>query len=418
MQVITGSKQQATSNSSISTAIKSDFPVFQTNPDLVYLDSAATSFKPRHVISAMDDYYENYPANVHRGIYQLSEKATAAYEGSRRVIQKFINARSEREIVFTRGATEAINLVAQGWGRQFLKPNDEIILSILEHHSNIVPWQFIAKEKKCVIKFLDVDDRGVLRLDQLSKLISRKTKIISVTHVSNALGTINPLRPLIQKAHAIGAKVLVDGAQSVPHVPLDVSYLDCDFLVFSGHKMCGPTGIGVLYGKEKILQEMNPWLGGGDMIREVYKDSSTWNDIPLKFEAGTPPIAEAIGLGAAIEYLSEKGMNAVRMHEKKLLAYALDTLGEIPGIKLYGPCDPEIQSGVVSFTLAGIHPHDIASILDEQNIAIRVGHHCCMPLMERLGVAATARASFYLYNTEEDIDRLTEGIREAKKIFN
>lgn len=393
------------------------FPIFQENPDLVYLDSAATSLKPKSVIDAVSDYYGKYSANVHRGIYQLSEKATAAFEGARKTVQQFINAKSDREIIFTRGGTEAINMVAQGWGAQYLKNNDEIILTVLEHHSNIVPWQMVAKKKNCTIKYLDVDDRGVLRTDQLSKLLTRRTRMIALTHVSNGIGVINSLKPIIQKAHAIGAKILVDAAQSAPHLGIDVQYLDCDFLAFSGHKMCGPTGIGVLYGKEKILKEMEPFLGGGDMILEVTKTNSTWNELPWKFEAGTPPIAEAIGLGAAINYLQSIGMANIRAHEKKLLGYALAELSKISGVKFYGPCDPEIQGGVLSFNIEGVHPHDIASIFDAEGVAIRAGHHCNMLLMERLGVPATVRASFYIYNNEADVDRLSQAIYKVKEIF-
>jgi cysteine desulfurase/selenocysteine lyase len=396
MQSVKISKQIQNSNEK---NYKQDFPIFEEKPNLTYLDSAATSLKPKIVIDAVSSYYGKYSANVHRGIYQLSEEATAAFEGARKTVQQFINAKSEKEIIFTRGTTEGINMVAQGWGNDFLKSGDEIILTVLEHHSNVVPWQMIAKRKNCAIKYLDVDDRGVLRTDQLSKLLTRRTKMIALTHVSNGIGVINPLKPIIQKAHAIGAKVLVDAAQSAPHMGIDVQYLDCDFLAFSGHKMCGPTGIGVLYGKEKILEAMNPFLGGGDMILEVTKTSSTWNELPYKFEAGTPPIGEVIGLGAAIQYLQSIGMANIRAHEKKLLGAALQTLSKIPGVKFYGPCDPEIQGGVLSFTIEGVHPHDIASIFDSEQIAIRAGHHCNMLLMERFGIAATARASFYLYNT-------------------
>ena len=398
-------------------SIKNNFPIFETHPELVYLDSAATSLKPKSVIDAVSDYYTRYSANVHRGIYKMCEEATSAYEGARKIVQQFINAKSEKEIIFTRGGTEALNMVAQGWGAQHLIANDEIILSVLEHHSNIVPWQMVAEAKKCKIKYLDIDHDGVLRIDQLSKLLSRRTKMIALTHASNGIGTINPLRPLIQKAHAIGAKVLVDACQSEPHLPLDVQYLDCDFLTFSGHKMCGPTGIGVLYGKEKILRDMRPFLGGGDMILEVTKTHSTWNDLPWKFEAGTPPIAEAIGLGAAVKFLQSVGMGEIRAHEKKLVRLALDELKKIPGVKLYGPCDPEIQGGVISFTIDGTHPHDIASIFDSQNIAIRAGHHCNMLLMERLKIPATARVSFYMYTTEEDVSKLVKAVWEAKEIF-
>ncbi|MEK7523630.1 MAG: cysteine desulfurase [Patescibacteria group bacterium] len=397
--------------------MRKDFPIFKKQPALVYLDSAATSLKPQCVIDAMDEYYGEYSANVHRGLYAMSERATQAYEGARQEVKKFLNAASEKEVIFTRGTTEAINLVAYAWGNKWLKEGDEIILTVLEHHSNIVPWQMLAKRKKCHLKFLDVDSHSVLQLDKLSDLMTRRTKMLAISHVSNALGTITSLRPIIQKAHAISAKVLVDAAQSAPHLPLDVQYLDCDFLAFSGHKMCGPTGIGVLYAKEKMLETMDPFMGGGDMIREVHQTSATWNDLPWKFEAGTPPIAEAIGLGRAIQYLREIGLSNIRRHEKKLLTHALSLLGKIPDLQLFGPCDPEIQSSVISFGVKGIHPHDIAAILDTENIAIRAGHHCCMPLMERMKIQATARASFYLYNTEEDIEKLASGIKKVKKIF-
>lgn len=397
--------------------IKKDFPIFTANPKLVYLDTAATSFKPACVISAVNDYYSKYSANVHRGLYDLSEKASAAYEGARTTVKNFVNAKSEKEIIFTRGTTEALNIVAKGWGEQFLKSGDQIVLSILEHHSNIIPWQMIAKKKNCYIKFVDIDKNGMLKMDELNELLSRKTKIVAISHVSNALGTINPIKKIIQKAHAVSAKVVIDAAQSVPHMPVDVQHLDCDFLAFSGHKMCGPTGIGVLYGKEDILNKMEPFFGGGDMIKEVTTEKSNWNDLPWKFEAGTPPIAEAIGLGAAVKYLQSIGMEAIREHEKSLLKFALERLKKIPEVQLFGPCDSEIQGGVISFTIKGAHPHDIAAVLNEENIAVRAGHHCCMPLMQKLCVPATTRASFYIYTTEEDIERLCEGISKVIKIF-
>lgn len=396
---------------------KADFPIFKEQPDLVYLDSAATSFKPHVVLDAMNDYYTKYGANVHRGLYDLTTKATTAYENSRKTVSDFIRAKSEKEIIFTHGATDAINMLSQSFSERYLNPGDEIILSLLEHHSNIVPWQMIANKKKCIIKFIEINKDGTLKIDQLSKLLTRRTKIIALSHVSNALGTITSLRPIIQKAHAVNAKVLIDAAQSVPHMPIDVSYLDCDFLVFSGHKMCGPTGIGVLYGKEHLLNEMQPVFGGGDMVLEVHKTSSVWNDLPWKFEAGTPPIAEAIGLTAAIEYLKTIGMNRIRDHEKKLLRLAIDELRNIPEINLYGPCDPDVQSGVLSFGIEGIHPHDIADILNNDNVAIRAGHHCCMPLMDELKIPATARASFYLYNTDEDIFKFTAALKKVISIF-
>ena len=397
--------------------LKKDFPIFKNNPNLVYLDSAATSLKPKSVISAMDEYYKNYSSNVHRGLYKLSEKATEAYENAREIVQKFINAKSSREIIFTSGTTHSINLVAQGWGEQNLRKGDEIILTILEHHSNIVPWQMIARRHGCKIKFLDIDENGVLKIDQLSKLLTKRTKIVSVSHIGNALGTINPIKTIIQRAHKVGAKVFIDAAQSAGHLPIDVQKPDCDFLAFSGHKMCGPTGIGVLYAKEKILRQTEPFFGGGDMIREVKKTHSTWNDLPWKFEAGTPPIAEAIGLGASINYLQKIGFKNIRKHSAHLLGFAIKKLQKIPGVKLFGPLNPKIQSGILSFTVDGVHPHDIAAILDQNNIAIRAGHHCCMPLMERLKIPATARASFYIYNTEKDVEKLAQGILKVKKIF-
>jgi cysteine desulfurase/selenocysteine lyase len=343
--------------------------------------------------------------------------AEEAYEGARKTVAEFLNAKSEKEIVFTSGTTGAINMVAAGWGAQFLKSNDEIILSVLEHHSNIVPWQMIAKKKGCKIKFIDVNDDGTLKIEKLLGLLSRRTRIIALSHVSNSLGTVTPLKPIIQKAHAVGAKVLIDAAQSVAHFSLDVQYLDCDFLAFSGHKLYGPTGIGALYAKEKILEEMDPFFGGGDMILEVTKTRFTPNKIPWKFEAGTPPIAQAIGLGAAIEYVKSIGIQSIRAHESALLTLAIKELKKIPGVTIYGPCDPQIQSGIISFNIDGVHPHDVAAIFDEENIAIRAGHHCNMPLMERLKVSATCRASFGIYNTEEDILKMAKAILKVKKVF-
>lgn len=397
---------------------KKDFPIFKHHPRLVYLDSAATSLKPSCVTRAILDYYEKYSANVHRGLYDLSEKATREYENARIGVQKFINAKSPKEIIFTRGATEAINIVALTWASQNVRSGDDIIISVAEHHSNLVPWQLLAKKRNAVLKFADVNSKGILDIDQFSRLLSRRTRMVAFSHVSNALGTINPVKFLTQKAHAVGAKILIDAAQSAPHMPMDVQELDCDFLAFSGHKMCGPTGIGVLYAKEKILEKTEPLFGGGDMIREVYKTHSKWNDLPWKFEAGTPPIAQAIGLGAAIKYLQKIGMSRIREHEKKLTSYALAELSKIPAVELYGPCDPRIQSGVISFNIKGIHAHDVADILNQEGIAVRAGHHCCMPLMERLGIAATIRASFYLYSTEEDVDKLVKAIKKIKKIFS
>lgn len=398
--------------------MKKDFPIFKTQPNLVYLDSAATSLKPKCVIDAVNKYYSEYSANIHRGIYDLSELATEAYENVRTLAKNFLNARSEKEIIFTRGTTEGINLIARTWGAQNLRSGDEILLSIMEHHSNIVPWQMVARAKNAVIKFVEINKDGTLDMKQLSKLLTKRTRIVSITGVSNAIGTINPLKLIVQKAHAVGAKVLVDAAQGAPHMPLDVQHLDCDFLVLSGHKMCGPTGVGVLYVREKILENMEPLFGGGEMIREVYRTHAKWNDLPYRFEAGTPPIAEVIGLGTAIKYLQGIGMKAVREHEKKILKYAIKTLGKIPGVTLYGPLDPEIQSGVLSFNIDGVHGHDIADIFNDYHIAVRAGHHCCMPLMEMLKVPATVRASFYIYSTKEDVDKLATAIEKVKKIFS
>jgi cysteine desulfurase/selenocysteine lyase len=397
---------------------KKDFPIFATQPNLVYLDSAATSLKPKCVIDAVAKYYSEYSANIHRGIYDLSERATEAYENVRTLAKNFLNARSEKEIIFTRGTTEGINLVARTWGAQNLRSGDEILLSIMEHHSNIVPWQMIARAKNAVIKFVEINKDGTLDMKQLSKLLTKRTRIVSITAVSNSLGTINPIKLIVQKAHAVGAKVLVDAAQGAPHMPIDVQHLDCDFLVLSGHKMCGPTGVGVLYVREKILEKMEPLFGGGDMIREVYRTHAKWNDLPYRFEAGTPPIAEVIGLGEAIKYLQIIGMNAVREHEKKILKYAIKTLGKIQGVTMYGPLDPEIQSGVLSFNVDGVHGHDIADIFNDSHVAVRAGHHCTMPLMEVLKVPATVRASFYIYSTKEDVDKLAKAIKKVKKIFS
>lgn len=398
--------------------MKQDFPLFDSNPSLIYLDNAVTSLKPKQVIQAETEYYTNYSANVHRGLYQLSTKATEAYEASRETVQKFIHAAYPHEIIFTSGATAAINAVAQGFTKQLLHQGDEIIVTILEHHSNLVPWQIMAKRMGLKLKFLDIKENGELNEEAFGKLLTTHTRFLAITHVSNAIGTITPLKRIIQKAHAAKVKVLVDAAQSVPHIPIDVQYLDCDFLVFSGHKMLGPTGIGVLYAKEKILQQVEPFLYGGDMIKEVYQEYSVWNDLPWKFEAGTPNIAGVIGLKRAIEYLKEVGLSNIHEYEKKLLAYALSELKKLPSLKLFGPLDPEKQGGILSFIMEGVHPHDIAALLDQDGIAIRAGHHCSMPLMERLKVPATARISFYLYNTEEDIARLVTSLKKVHKIFN
>jgi len=401
-------------------ALRADFPILAQRPHgkpLVYLDSAATSQKPLAVIEAMDAYYRGYNANVHRGIYEISEKATAAYEGARAQVARFINAPSEREIVWTRNATEAINLVAYSWGRRHLGQGDVIVLTEMEHHANLVPWQILAQEVDGDLEFIPITDEGILRLDVFDVLLRLHPKLVAFTHVSNTLGTINPVREMVEMAHAAGALVLVDGAQAVPHLPVDVQEIGADFYVFSGHKMLGPTGSGVLWGRRELLDSMPPFMAGGDMIREVKLRRSEFNDVPWKFEAGTPDISAAIGLGVAADYLRELGMDRVREHERALVAYALATLArEVPGIALYGP-PADVRGGVVPFNLSGIHPHDVAQILDRQGICIRAGHHCTMPLHERLDLAATGRASFSVFTTTDDIDALAAGLREVQRVF-
>jgi cysteine desulfurase/selenocysteine lyase len=402
--------------------IRQDFPIFERrvrgDKPLIYLDSGATSQKPRQVIDALTQFYTTINANIHRGVYELSEAATLAYDEARAKVAAFIHAADPRECIFVRNTTEGINLVAYSWARANLRPGDVVVLSVMEHHSNIVPWQILAQERGITLQYLDIDDTGRLRLEQLDTWLERgNVKLVSLTHVSNVLGTITPVTTIVRKAHQAGALVLIDGAQAVPHLPIDVQAIDCDFYVFSGHKMLGPMGIGVLYAKRAILEAMPPFLGGGDMIRTVTLEGSTWADPPAKFEAGTPSVADAVALGAAIDYLQHVGMAAIHHHERALLDYALARLDEIPGITLYGPRG-EDRSGVVSFTLGTVHPHDIASVLDvEVGVAIRAGHHCAQPLMHRLGVVATARASFYLYNTVEDIDRLVEGLLLVRHTF-
>ena len=401
-------------------ALRADFPILAERPHgkpLVYLDSAATSQKPLAVIEAMDRYYRAYNANVHRGIYEISEKATAAYEGAREQVARFINAPSEREIVWTRNATEAINLVAYSWGRRHLGRGDAIVLTEMEHHANLVPWQILAQEVDGDLEFIPITDEGILRLDVFEVLLRLHPKLVAFTHVSNTLGTINPVREMVEMAHAAGALVLVDGAQAVPHLAVDVLELGADFYVFSGHKMLGPTGSGVLWARGELLDAMPPFMAGGDMIREVKLRRSEFNDVPWKFEAGTPDISAAIGLGVAADYLRELGMDRVRAHERELVAYALETLRrEVPGIALYGP-PADVRGGVVPFNLPGIHPHDVAQILDRAGVCIRAGHHCTMPLHERLDLAATARASFSVFTTTEDIDALAAGLREVQRVF-
>jgi len=401
-------------------AIRADFPILQSEAHpgvpLVYLDSAATSQKPLAVIGAMDDYYRRYNANVHRGIHRLSEEATAAYEGAREKIAHFINAGDPAQIIFTRNATEAVNLVASSWGRANLQPGDEILLTEMEHHANIVPWQMIAAERGAVIRYIPFTPEGTLDLSGLDGLLTDKTRMLAFSAMSNVFGTINPTADLIRAAKKVGAVTLVDAAQSVPHFPVDVAELDCDFLVFSGHKMCGPTGIGVLYGRLSLLEAMPPYMGGGDMIRRVRLEGSTWNELPWKFEAGTPSIAEGIGLGAAVDYLSQVGMEAIHAHEQFITGYALEALSEIDGLTLYGP-PPAQKGGVATFAVRGVHPHDIAQLVDQDGIAIRAGHHCAMPLHHKLGLAATARASFYLYTTTAEVDKLVASLHRAKQVF-
>jgi cysteine desulfurase/selenocysteine lyase len=402
-------------------AIRADFPILQQRVNgkpLVYLDSGASSQKPSTVIEAMDECYRTYYANVHRGIYKLSEQASEAYENARKKVARFINARSWREVIFTRNTTESINLVAYTWGRQNIKPGDTILLTEMEHHANLVPWQQLAAEKSARLAFIPVDTQGFCcdgaAFDQM---IDDSVKLVAVTQMSNVLGTVTPLGNIAAKAHAVGAVVLVDGAQAVPHMPTNVQAFDVDFLAFSGHKMLGPSGIGVLYGKRELLEAMPPFLTGGDMIRQVTFEGAEWNQLPWKFEAGTPAIVEAIGLGAAVDYLTNLGMHEIRKHEIELTAYAFDRLCHVEGIHIYGPPDPTARGGAVAFTLGDIHAHDVASLLDREGIAIRAGHHCAMPLHDKFGLSATARASFYVYNDASDIDRLAEALDEICELF-
>ncbi len=401
--------------------IRKDFPILRRQvhgKPLVYLDSAASSQKPRAVIEAMSAYYETTHANVHRGVYEISEEATAAMEKARVKVARFINARQGKQVIFTRNTTESINLVAYSWGGANIHAGDLIVLTELEHHSNLVPWQLLAQRTGARLEFVPITDEGTLRLDVYEDLLQQQPKLVAFAHMSNVLGTINPAREMIAAAHKAGAIVLLDGAQSVHHLPVDVQNLDIDFLCFSSHKMLGPTGIGVLYGKRDLLEAMPPFMGGGDMIRTVGLRSSTWNDLPWKFEAGTPSIAEAIGLGAAVDYLNQLGMDNVHRHEQAITRYAMEQLRQVPQLTIYGP-EAEQRGGVVSFTLADIHPHDLASILDQEvGVAIRAGHHCAQPLMERFGLSATARASFYVYTMPEEIDVLVQGLHKALAIFS
>ena len=401
-------------------ALRAQFPALAQEVGghpLVYLDNAATSQKPQSVLDALAAYYEDDNANVHRGIHELSRRATTAFEGARVKLAKFIGAPDSAELVWTRGTTEAINLVASSWGMDTLGDGDEILLSSLEHHSNIVPWQLVASRTGARLRYIEMDEQGRLMLDYLPELLTDRTRLVAVSHISNALGTVNPIRELADQAKQVGALVLVDGAQAVPHRRVDVQELGCDFYSFSGHKMCGPTGSGGLWARRSLLESMPPYQGGGEMIRVVERDTSTWAEIPHKFEAGTPNIAGAIALGAAADFLDEVGFDAIAEHERELLSYALERLDDMGGITVYGPTDLDERSGVISFTMGDAHPHDISTILDSRGIAIRAGHHCAQLVMQHFGISATARASFYLYNSTDDVDRLIEGLASVKEIF-
>jgi cysteine desulfurase/selenocysteine lyase len=399
--------------------IRADFPIlnrsFHGKP-MAFLDSGASSMKPLAVIRAEEQFYSHSYANVHRGIYQLSEEATDLFEAARDRIAKFIGARSSREMIFTRGTTESINTLAYSLG-EGMSPGDEVLGTIMEHHSNQVPWQLLGQRKRTVLRHVGVNDEGYLEMGDFDKLITDRTKIVTVTHVSNVLGTINPIKEISKIAHEHGAVCIVDGAQSTPHMPVDVKALGCDFFAFSGHKMCGPTGIGGLWGREELLQKMPPFLGGGDMIREVHLQESKWNDLPYKFEAGTPNIAGAVGLGAAVDYLNGVGMDWVARHDEELVAYGLRRLGEMKGVRVLGPKDPHRHAGVLAFWLDYAHPHDVAQIMDDEAVCVRAGHHCAMPVNERFGVPATTRASVYLYNTEHDLERMALAIEKVRRLF-
>jgi len=398
--------------------IRADFPLLHQNVNgypLVYFDNGATSQKPKSVIDAINQYYSVYNSNVHRGVHYLSGKATDAYEESRRIAQRFINAKSEVEINFVRGTTEAVNLVAQTYGRKYVKEGDEIIISAMEHHSNTVPWQMLCKEKGAKLRVIPMNEAGELLMDEYDKLLNERTRIVAVVHVSNALGTINPVAEIIKRAHAFNVPVLLDCAQSVQHMAVDVQELDCDFLCFSGHKVFGPTGIGILYGKEKLLEDMPPWQGGGEMIKEVRFDKTTYNDLPYKFEAGTPNIEGGIGLGAAIDYVTNVGLDNIAAYEHELLEYGTQLLQNIEGLRIYGIARE--KASVISFLVDDIHPYDFGVILDKMGIAIRTGHHCCQPLMHQYNIEGTCRASFAFYNTKGEMDRLAEAVKKAKSMF-
>lgn len=401
-------------------AIRDDFPILQREvygKPLVYLDNAATSQKPRQVIDALVRYYETYNANIHRAVHALGEEATAAYEEARKKVARFIGAPSAESVVFTRNVTEAINLVAYSWGRANVGEGDEIILTQMEHHSNLIPWQLLAAEKGAAIRYIEITPEGTLDLDGLNGLFSPRTKLLAMPHVSNALGTINPVAEIVSEASRRGVTTLIDGAQAAPHIPVDVQAVGADFYGLTGHKMLGPTGVGVLYARKELLEEMGPFLAGGEMIRKVTLDGATWNDLPWKFEAGTPNIADVIAFGSAIDYLEALGMENVRRHEIEVITYALERLRAMEDVTLYGPEDPDRRAGVASFNFGDLHPHDVGTILDRHGVAIRAGHHCTQPLMRCLGVTGTARASFYIYNTREEVDVLIEGLKAARDFF-
>jgi len=411
-------EERAVSRSVDLQRLRADFPILRLKVNgkpLAYLDNAASSEMPQPVLDRLIRYQTQEHSNIHRAVHYLSETATAAYEGARSKIQKFINALESREVIYTRGTTDAVNLVMHGYGRAFLKEGDEIIISQLEHHSNIVPWQMLRDEKGCKLRVIPCNDAGELLLDEYESLFNARTKLVAVTHVSNALGTVNPVKRMIATAHSHGVPVLVDGAQAVPHLEIDVRDLDCDFYCFSGHKMFGPTGIGILYGKASLLEQMHPYQGGGDMILSVTFEKTTYNVIPYKFEAGTPPIAAAIGLGAAVDYLTDVGMENIAAWEHELLAYATGQMEALPGVRIVGTARD--KAAVLSFVVAGVHPHDVGTILNEEGVAVRTGHHCAQPVMQRFGIPATARASFAFYNTFEEIDQLMAGIRRVQKMF-
>lgn len=398
--------------------IRKDFPILQTNvygKPLIYLDNAATTQKPLSVLLSLSEYYTKYNSNVHRGVHYLSQQATEAYEEARKKVASFINAGADHEVIFTKGTTNGINLVASSFGRKFLQEGDEVLVSAMEHHSNIVPWQLICEEKKALLKVIPINEKGELKMDEFDSLLSNKVKIVAVTFVSNSLGTVNPVKEIIKKAHALNIPVLLDGAQAIQHMPLDVQELDVDFLSFSGHKMYGPTGTGILYGKEKWLNEMPPYEGGGDMIKNVTFAKTTFNELPFKFEAGTPDISGAIALGAAVDYIQQTGIHAIQQTEEELLAYAYDKLSTVPSLRFIG--DARHRAGAISFLVGKIHPFDLGEILDKQSIAVRTGHHCTQPLMDFFNIPGTVRASFSFYNTKAEVDELIKGIEKAKRML-